>query len=216
MSIKKYLHSCLLLEESGRRLLIDPGSFSFIEKRIAPEDIGGVDVILITHKHPDHYWPEALKIITGLKPAPILAHKEICTLLKEEGLACKPIAAGDVKEVAGFTIEAFEAPHGPIAAELPQNLAFLINKTLLHPGDSLDIEGITSCKVLALPITAPWLRLVDALDFAQKLKPEVVTPIHDAIMKDFMLERVYQMCDAKLSEWGITFKPIGLAEKLAL
>ena len=69
MKIYKYLHSCLVLEENGKRLLIDPGAFSFLEGLLKPEDIGPVDAILLTHQHLDHYYPDALKIILGLRAA---------------------------------------------------------------------------------------------------------------------------------------------------
>ena len=37
--IQKLLHSCLLIEESGKRILIDPGDYCFIEKKITPEQL---------------------------------------------------------------------------------------------------------------------------------------------------------------------------------
>jgi L-ascorbate metabolism protein UlaG (beta-lactamase superfamily) len=61
MQIKKYLHSCILIEESGKKLLFDPGAFVFIEGKFKPEEIVPVDVVVVTHSHPDHFFPEALK-----------------------------------------------------------------------------------------------------------------------------------------------------------
>ncbi len=242
MIIKKYLHSCLLLEEDGKRLLIDPGMFSFIEGKLTPEDIGPVDVILFTHKHPDHYDPEALKAIIGssrlrsnntiLRPSEargevpiIVTHTEIGALLEKEGLPFEAIAAGETKTIAGFTIQALAAAHGPIPAEPPHNLAYLINGKVLHPGDSLDVDvrGLASrvieakprsTSTLALPIAGPWLRLVDALEFAKRLAPSHVIPIHDAIIKEFMLQRMNVMIASNLEAAGIAFHPIGLGESL--
>lgn len=54
LTVRKFLHSCLVLEKEGKRILVDPGLFSFIENRITPKEIGRVDAILLTHKHPDH------------------------------------------------------------------------------------------------------------------------------------------------------------------
>ena len=220
MTIKKYLHSCILIEENGKRLLIDPGLFSFIEGKLKPEDIGGVDVILITHKHADHYYPEAMKKILAQKVALILANEEVGALLAKESsphgeiLPYEEIKAGDTKNIAGFTIEALAAPHGQIPGETPQNLAFLINRRILHPGDSLDVKRASPGDVLFLPVVAPWLRLVDALGFADTLKPKKVIPIHDAIMKDFMLERIYAMCANHFTKQGIDFHSLQLEEKL--
>ena len=214
MTIRKFLHSCIVMEENGKRVLIDPGSFCFVENKITPEDIGPVDVVLITHKHPDHYYPEALKRIFALKPFTIITNREIGAMRSADGLTGEIISAGDVKNVKGFEIRAYEGVHGRIPTEIPQNLAYLINGKILHPGDSLTVRGVPAHDILALPITAPWLRLVDALEFAIAQKPKRVIPIHDVIMKDFMLERIYQMCHAALEKEGIGFRPLLLGEEI--
>jgi L-ascorbate metabolism protein UlaG (beta-lactamase superfamily) len=54
MKISKYLHSCLLFEKDNFRLLIDPGTFTFAEGFIQPEEFDNVDAVIITHIHPDH------------------------------------------------------------------------------------------------------------------------------------------------------------------
>ena len=95
--------------------------------------------------------------------------------------------------------------------EVPHNNAYLIDDAVLHPGDSLEIASI-QCKVLALPIAGPWLRLIDALDVAKQIRPAVVIPIHDAIIKNFMLERIYGMCTTTLG--NATFRPLALGEEL--
>lgn len=212
MTIKKYLHSCLLVEEGGKKLLFDPGLFSFIEKKLEPQEIGSVDVIVLTHRHQDHYYPEALKIISAMRSAIIVANSEIAALLAKESLPCEVMAAGEQKSIAGFIIRAYEAPHAPIPADLPHNLAFLINNRLLHPGDSYTITKVPACEILALPITAPWARLADALDFTKAIKPKLVIPIHDAFIKDFMLEWMYATCKAQLEPLGIAFQPLGIGE----
>jgi L-ascorbate metabolism protein UlaG (beta-lactamase superfamily) len=75
MIVQKFYHSCILLEENGRRLLFDPGTFSFMDT-LRPEDIGVVDVIILTHQHQDHYFPEALKKIISLGKTTIFTHEE--------------------------------------------------------------------------------------------------------------------------------------------
>ncbi len=49
MKLTKYTHSCIKLEKDGKVLLVDPGNFA--------EDAAfeGVDAILVTHEHPDHF-----------------------------------------------------------------------------------------------------------------------------------------------------------------
>lgn len=193
-------------------MLIDPGAFSFIEERVKPEDLGPVDVVILTHKHPDHFYPEALKKIYAVKPFTLVASEEICELTKKEGLGGESIKAEETREIEGFTIKAFEAPHGPIPVEPPHNLAYLINNTLLHPGDSFEVKGIAA-KVFALPVAGPWARLVDALEIAKELAPKKVVPIHDAIIKDFMLERIHAMSAESLGKNNISFHSLKIGEE---
>jgi len=214
MTIRKYLHSCLGIEQNWKRLLVDPGQFCFIENKITPEDIGPVDALLLTHKHGDHYYPEALKKILAQKQAPIIAHPEIGELIAEEGLEWQKIQPGETKEIAGFHVASFEAPHERLPVPCPHNSAYRINGSILLPGDSYGVIGVEHCDILALPVAGPWSQLAHGIDFAKLLKPRIVIPIHDAIIKDFMLERIYDMCRVALEGSGIDFQPLGLGDIL--
>ena len=214
MTIKKYLHSCLLLEKDGKKLLIDPGAFSFIEGKLTPEDIGPVDAILISHKHQDHFEPAILKQFLEFGPTVIQTIGDIRGELDKVGIASELLAPGDHTTIVGFDVQVANAPHGALPLPLPDNAAFLIDG-LLHPGDSFHPEGIAACETLALPIAGPWATMVAALELVDKLKPKTVIPIHDAIIKDFMLERMYdRMLKPLLEERGIVFRPLGLGEPM--
>ncbi len=215
MVIKKFLHSCILLEEQGRRLLIDPGDMSFFEKKISPEDIGGVDVIIFTHRHRDHFDLEILRSILNLKPATILTHEEIGGKLKELGISYDTIAAGEKKTVEGFTVEAVEAPHGPSWSTPPYNLGFKIDNVFFHPGDCVSLENVKT-RVLALPVVGSWMRFPEAVLFAKRVKPQYVIPIHDAFIKDAFLDRVYDYFREPLEKEGISFYPLGLDNSLKI
>ena len=65
MRIEKFVHSCLRLTLHGKRLLFDPGKFSFVDRRVDPRDLSDVDFSLFTHGHPDHLDCEALRTIVG-------------------------------------------------------------------------------------------------------------------------------------------------------
>src|SRR3989338_6382374 len=192
MIIKKYFHSCILIEDHGRRILIDPGSFSFIEKEIIPEDIGPVDAILITHSHADHYYPEALRYFVNVGCKRIVASEEICGLLRKENLPCEAIQSDEEKEIAGFTVKAIASPHGPLPITPPHNFGFLINKKFLHPGDSISLNGI-NCDVLALPVYAPWAKWIELLEFGRDFKPRVIIPIHEKVYAEYFIPRVMQV-----------------------
>lgn len=216
MIIKKFLHSCTLIEENGKRLLIDPGDFVFREGKISPKDLGGVDVILFTHGHADHFSPEALKIILKSKPAVVLAHEEIAKVLTQEGISYDTISAGEKKIVQGFQIEAFGAPHGPsTTVPAPFNMAYKIDNKVLHPGDCITLEGVTA-PVLALPVVGSWMRVVDAIEFAKRVKPQKVIPIHDVFIKESFIELFYESYEKRLAEASIDFIRTELGKEIEI
>lgn len=230
MTIQKFLHSCLLVAVGDKKLLIDPGAFCFVEGLLQPEDIGPVDVILLTHEHPDHFFPDAIRRLLALRSARIATHPELAEKVRAAGFACEIVADGATMSVAGFEITSVPAAHGVLPIPVPPNVGFIIKPrfygldhrtegrgapVLFHPGDSLDFVLPAPPDVLALPVAGPWLTVSQAVDAAIRLKPKTVIPIHDAIIKDFMLERIYQnMLAPSLQAHEISFKPLGLGRSL--
>ncbi len=217
MTIKKFLHSCVLIESKGQKLLIDPGDYSFVEKRITPEDIGGLDTLLITHEHGDHFSIDAIRKLLSIKSAEIISHAKIAELLSAASITCKIIAESETKQTGPFNIRAVRAPHGgPLVQGPVDNMAFLINGRLLHPGDSIDFSVLNPLQVLFLPVVAPWLVQMHALEKAMEMKPKIAVPIHDGQYKDFALPGMYKRIGEKLAEVDIQFKPLALHEKLEI
>jgi L-ascorbate metabolism protein UlaG (beta-lactamase superfamily) len=78
MRISKYLHSCLLVEQGRDKLLFDPGKFSFIEKRVTPEQFRDLTAIIVTHAHPDHLeWNAMAQIVEANPEAVVLTNTEV-------------------------------------------------------------------------------------------------------------------------------------------
>ncbi len=207
MRISKHVHSCLVLEEQGQRLLFDPGVFSFVEGLVRPEDFENVATIVLTHSHPDHVDVEALRRIVALSGADVLTNRETAQWLETEGL--HPTVVEDGTHVAGpFTVRAVSASHEAILSEsLPLNTAYIVNERVLNPGDSfsptlIDYAGVAS---LILPVTAPWLTEVDAFTFAKMMRPQLVIPVHDGYAKDFFRRTLYARFESYLARSGVGF-----------
>lgn len=208
MVIEKFLHSCIRVTVDGRRLLTDPGTFCFADGRVKPEQLGPVDVVLLTHDHPDHFDPESLRTIVALGTPTIVAHPKLAEKVRAVGLPCEDIVPGVTRTIGGFTIEAMETPHGALPLPLPPHCGYLINGSLYHPGDSLVFPMGRAVDILALPVAGPWCTVVAAVDAAKALRPKLVLPIHDAIIQPFFIDRLHWMVGEGLKGSGIEFRPL--------
>jgi L-ascorbate metabolism protein UlaG (beta-lactamase superfamily) len=207
MKISKYIHSCVLVEEGNTKILFDPGSFSFIEALVSPHIFTDISVICITHSHGDHVDVTALKIILANNPHAVLyTNASVRDMLAGENIFVELFESG-TKQVGAFEIQAIAAEHERLLTPVPHNTAYLINTTLLHPGDSFheSLLAYAGIPVLALPLIAPWADKVRIAEFATALQPKHVIPIHDGFVKDFFREKNYKEFSIYLQSRGSTF-----------
>lgn len=181
MRLTKYSHSCVRIERDGAVLVIDPGAFS------EPAALDGVDAVLITHEHFDHLNVEALADALGKRPA-VTVHTHADVLPKLDALsgAVQTVASGDSFSAAGFRIRAYGGLHAEIHPELPRvaNLGFLVEDSVYHPGDSFDVPRDANVETLFVPISAPWLKLSEAVGFVRSVAPRRAFALHDCLLSD--------------------------------
>ncbi len=181
--------SCLLIEDGGARVLIDPGVLS-----PGAEELTELDAVLATHGHADHLDVERLPVLLDGNPtAGLVTEPQTAVELTRVGLSAHPLHPGETTTVAGFEVTAVGGWHGSVHPELPPvpNIGFLLRgpsgTTLFHPGDALDalppqqpaIDG------LALPISGSWLRLGEAVEFARAVGAHAVVPVHDGPLSPY-------------------------------
>ena len=208
MRVKKFGHSCLLVEERDETLLFDPGRREFLDDRATPDAFAGVSLVVVTHWHPDHADAELIGRIVRRSGAKVLAPAEGETELRAAGV--ESIVPTDGKLTVGaFNLELSGAVHEPVlGSAVPRNVACLVNGRLLNTGDSFDVvlDRYRGVEVLALPITAPWLKELEAAAFAERLAPRRVLPVHDGYLKDFFRTRRYDTYRQYLGQRGIGFE----------
>ena len=180
MLLTKYEHACLELEENGKRVIIDPGVYCR-----PMDDKQNVAAIVITHQHDDHCWEEQLDRIISLNPdVQILAPSDVCDRLV--GYNTTAVFHADHFEIGGFKIEFFGDLHEVIHRTIPlvQNRGVLINNRLYYPGDSY-ITPDVAVEYLAVPTSAPWLRIAEVIDFVAEVKPKHAFATHNIHLSDY-------------------------------
>ena len=179
MKITKIGHACLFVEIETLSILIDPGAYSVVPS------LPKLDIILVTHEHPDHFDPPALKkILAKHDNCEILTHRGMRKVLSEMNIPSTLIEEGEVCVRKRVSIERIGSAHACIHKDLPaiENCGFYINEEFFYPGDSFVLPGKT-VKILALPVAAPWMRLEECIDYAKSVKPEAVFPVHDGMLR---------------------------------
>lgn len=68
MKVTKLVHSCLLVEKDGKKILVDPGLYSWQSAAVKSTDFSDISAVAITHNHPDHFNPEFAKVIKEASP----------------------------------------------------------------------------------------------------------------------------------------------------
>ncbi len=182
MRLTKFSHSCVRLEHDDAVLVIDPGTLS------EREALDGVDAVLITHEHFDHLDTEALADALGKRPSvAIYTHPDVAAKLTDLGGAVNTVVAGDEFTAAGFRVRAYGGLHAIIHPDIPRvaNLGFYLEDArLYHPGDSFDVPGDAQVDTLFVPVSAPWLKMSEAIEFARQVAPRRAHPLHDGLYND--------------------------------
>jgi L-ascorbate metabolism protein UlaG (beta-lactamase superfamily) len=207
MKIYKYLHSCLVFEKDGFKLLVDPGKFSFAEGELSPEDFEDVKAIIITHNHPDHLDKENLEKIIDLSGAPVYTNPQVAGELAKEGLDSLPLNEGSMN-IGPFLLEVINVMHEPLLdSPVPQVQALIIDGKVLHPADSFEekLTGYKNIELLVLPTMAPFTTEIAIAAFADKIKPKQILPVHDGFAKAFFVKQRYELYAAHFKKQAIKF-----------
>ncbi len=177
MKINKLGHCCLLIETKGKRILTDPGSYT-VETHSKIENI---DYILFTHEHQDHYHIESLKVILEKNPEVVIfSNNSVSELLDKVGIKHTLVNNGDNILLGDISIDCIGEKHAQMHSTIPlsSNLGYFIDGRLWYPGDAFT-NPERSVEILALPVSGPWMKLSEAIDYTLLLKPKKVFPVHD-------------------------------------
>lgn len=187
MRITKFGHACVRVEHAGVRLVLDPGGFT------GREAVEGADVVLITHQHADHYDAGHLRSIS----APIVTIDAVARVIVEEAPDLSDrvtvVTPGELLDL-GVPVRVVGEKHAVIHPDYPtfDNSGYLLtlgDERVYHPGDSLTPPG-EPIDVLLAPISAPWLKVGEAVDFVREVAAPRNLGIHDRVYSELALGMV--------------------------
>jgi L-ascorbate metabolism protein UlaG (beta-lactamase superfamily) len=186
MRLTKYAHACVRIEHDGAVLVIDPGTLT------EPQSVDGADAVLITHEHADHL--DAGKLADALAKRPHIAvytHPAVASRLTELAGVVHEVQPGDDFTAAGFAVRTYGGLHAIIHPEIPRvpNLAFLIegqggSGAVYHPGDSFDVPPDAEVETLFVPVSGPWMKAAEAVEFVRQVKPRRAYALHDGLLNE--------------------------------
>jgi L-ascorbate metabolism protein UlaG (beta-lactamase superfamily) len=210
MRITKFGHSCVRVEHDGAVVVIDPGMFS------QPDALDGAGAVLITHEHADHYSPDLLQGTT----APVFTIDAVAKRIREDAPDVAErltvVTPGDAFD-PGIPAVAVGELHAVIHPELPRffNSGYLLtgDELLYHPGDSLTGPG-AEVDVLCVPVSAPWLKASEAVDFARGVRARRNLAIHDRVYSEAGLKTIDGHMNTFLPKEGLQYLRLADGEDL--
>lgn len=231
LTIRFLGHATVVIEAPGIRIVTDP----FLRDRLGPlrrhgplpdpATIGPVDVVVVSHAHPDHFDPRSLARLEG-EPL-VVVPRGLGRTVRGRGGRTVELVTGEATELpSGWTVEAVPARHwrwvgAPRAATIGYLLGRPGRRAIWFAGDTARFGGLAALAgrvdVALLPV-ATWgphlgpghLSPRSAAQTAHDVGARVAIPVHWGTLYPTGLERRHA---APLTEPATRFA--AWAERLA-
>jgi L-ascorbate metabolism protein UlaG (beta-lactamase superfamily) len=211
MRITKFGHACVRLETDGQVVVLDPGAFT------QPDAVDGATAVLITHEHADHYAADHLR----RTDAPVFTIGAVAAQIRDEAPDVAErvtvVEPGQRVEV-GIPATVVGEKHAVIHPDYPRldNSGYVLEvegQKIYHPGDSLTLPG-TDVDLLLLPVSAPWLKIGECIDFGRDVGAPRSLAIHDKIYSEIGLGMVDAHLTRMLGERGQEYSRLNEGDDL--
>lgn len=205
MRLTKLGHSCLLVEESGARLLLDPGNLS-----AGFEELEGLTAVLFTHQHADHLDQQRLRGLLDRNPGVrVISDPGSAEPLGQAGVEVEVVADGQELDVGGVGVRVAGRDHAVIHPDIPvvPNVGYLVGGRLFHPGDAFTQPG-QPVAVLAVPAAAPWLKVSEPIEYLRAVRPRVAVPVHDQVLSTAGRSIHYRQLEQLGAKEGTTLRSL--------
>lgn len=213
MKITKYAQSTVEIEHGGKKVLIDPGNYNFEPGRLSREDFKNIDLLIVTHKHADHFDLDAVKAIYAQSNPTIFTTKELVDVMANADVLARLLTVGQVEEIAGFRIVGIRADH-VVRGEVVDAFGVVVeadHKRVYHTSDTVYFkEKPFSVDLVFVPINNRGVAMdfEDAAKFVRELSPKIAVPVHYDSPKDSHInphDWVNLLTDSKVEARVMTF-----------
>jgi L-ascorbate metabolism protein UlaG (beta-lactamase superfamily) len=210
MHITHLGHAAVLVETDTSRVLVDPGIFSKFD------ELTDLDAVVVTHAHFDHLDVDRLPALLAANPkVKIAADVDSAKTISGLGFEVSVLSARDEFLVGNDTITTVGGAHAVIHQDLPftPNVGLVFNDgAFYHPGDSLFVPE-QDIDVLGTPISGPWFKVSEGVDFFRAVLPRVAVPIHEG---STTMAQLHHDLLRNLSPTGSIFTVLEPGEKTSL
>ncbi|MER3390617.1 MAG: MBL fold metallo-hydrolase [Microcella sp.] len=211
MILTKREHACLVLEHEGASLVIDPGGFT------APFAVENLAAIIVTHEHADHVSPEHLDRLLAAAPGPVELFAPGGVAAEHPGYRWTVVEAGQMRAAGPFALAFSGGRHAMIHRSIPivDNLGVFVNETLYYPGDSYTVPE-RPVDVLAVPSSAPWLKIGEVMDYLDAVRPRRAFATHERVNSEIGQRMANQRIQQVTEQHGGTFVALEAGDSLEL
>lgn len=185
MKITKLAQSCILIESNNTNILVDPGSILF-EESLLIEYWNDIDVILVTHKHADHFCQPAISQMLKNAKTKLYSSSEVARAYPE--IDVNIVKVGDEISGDSFKIDVVDSVHGYMPflkgdGEVNEGLGYIIElegKRIYAVGDSICFKNDYKCDILCVPVSGRGLVMgtFEAALYAKEVEASLVIPVH--------------------------------------
>jgi L-ascorbate metabolism protein UlaG (beta-lactamase superfamily) len=209
MKITKHTHACVEVAGDGGAVLIDPGTFV----PDAAELIAQASAVLITHEHFDHVDADALGLALSLRddlsvwgPAAVTGRWS-----RDHPDRVHAVRGGDTFTAGGLDVAVHGERHALIHRDIPAvtNVGYLVGGSVYHPGDAYHAPGVP-VSTLLVPVSGPWTKLGEAVDWIRAVGPDTTIGIHDIMLSEIGRQSTAMFLSPEmLTATALTILPAG-------
>ena len=208
MKITKLVHSCIIIELDNKKILVDPGVYSWQNETVKSANFSNISAVVITHNHPDHLNNDFADAIKEASPnATWYGTKQVAEQLVNLNIECHT----ESQDASVQIIASEHADLSPWFDEQPEHTSFLLFSEVLISGDCQTLNDSHGARILAGAINGgPWGAVVGFSKMIESMedRPKIVLPLHDWHWNEEARNAIYSKLPEVMNKFNVDFIPL--------